>query len=67
MAAAERDLAGKKMGHRARGCDGGAEEGDHAGPARRDRAQVALEVAHERLDPQARVLAGHRGPVTGAR
>lgn len=44
-------------GHRLEVADGGAEEGDRAGPAGRDRAQVALEVAKERLDPQDRVLA----------
>src|SRR5258708_2874429 len=43
-------------GHRLEVADGGAEEGDHAGSAGRDRARVALEVAQERLDPPPRVL-----------
>src|SRR5258708_3911692 len=58
-------------GHRLEVADGGAEEGDHAGSAGRDRARVALEVAQERLDPQPRVLAdvagaGHRRMMTRA-
>ena len=44
-------------GHRLEVADGGAGEGDHAGPAGRDRAQVALEVARERLDAHDRVFA----------
>ena len=55
----------RSPGHRLEVADGRAEEGDQAGPGGRDRAQVALEVAQERLDPQARVLADVAGRVTG--
>jgi len=55
----------RARGHRLEVADGGAEEGDDAGSAGRDRAQVGLEVAQERLDPQARVLADVAGRVIG--
>jgi hypothetical protein len=55
----------RALGHRLEVADGGAGERRSCGADGRDRAQVALEVAQDRLDPQARVLADVAGRVIG--